>query len=376
MKKLVQKTRGLIRGAPTAMVLSALIHLLLLVVAGGVVIFSVVRKQEKKFVPPPPVERPKMQLRKPRVKVRKSVRPKSTQRILSHSTVQGVPEIQLPEVPSMTKGLFGGIEGFVMIPDSSELTMFGGRMSTALGNDLEGTFYALGLDRHGRKNNMSTEQNIAALRQFIDSGWNPNALARYYRSSRKLYATQIFIPPVSSAYGPEQFGMGFGQDFDPIHWCIHYKGKIARKDGGRFRFAGLGDEVLMVRLNKKIVMNAGWGGAPRTFQTVSAYRNPIDEDNLKYFLGHGKMAFGEWFELQPGEPADIEVLIGEIPGGLFTAMLLIQQDGEEYPTKQDGGPILPIFRTAEIPEKVKEQIQYTLIEGEADLYNDLMFNVY
>ena len=39
-------------------------------------------------------------------------------------------------------------------------------------------------------------------------------------------------------------------------------------------------------------------------------------------------------------------------------------------------PILPVFKTAEIPERVKEKIKYTLIPGEADLDSDLMFNVY
>jgi hypothetical protein len=170
--------------------------------------------------------------------------------------------------------------------------------------------------------------------------------------------------------------MGFGREFDPIHWCIHYKGKIAHKEGGRFRFAGLGDDVMLVRLNGKMVLNAIWGGQNGGWKEVTAYRNPYDEENLKYFLGHGEMAFGEWFELEPGVPVDMEVLIGEIPGGVYAAMLLVQQEGVDYPTKQDGGPILPVFKTAEMPEHVKDQIKYTLIEGEADLNSDLMFNVY
>jgi hypothetical protein len=375
MKRLIRKTKGLIRGAPVAVVLSAVIHLILISIAGGLVIFSVVQRQEKKFVPPPPVERPKIDLKKPRVRVKKTARPKTSQRIVSKSR-QAMPDIQLPEISSMTAGLSGGIGGFEMMPDPSELTMFGGKKSTAIGNDLEGTFYALGLDRRGRDTGMSREKNVEVLRRFTDSGWNPNALAQFYRAPQKLYATQVFIPPVSSAYGPEQFGMGFGREFDPIHWCVHYKGKIAHKEGGRFRFAGMGDDVLLVRLDGKTVLNANWDGPNGTWSKVSAYRNPKDKDDLAYFMGHGQMAFGEWFDLEPGVPVDMEVLIGEIPGGVYAAMLLVQQEGVDYPEKQDGGPILPIFKTAETPEHVKEQIQYTLIEGEADLNSDLMFNVY
>ena len=66
MKRIVKKTKGLIKGAPTAVLFSAVIHLILFAVFGGMVVFSVMKKMERKFTPPPPVERPKMELKKPK----------------------------------------------------------------------------------------------------------------------------------------------------------------------------------------------------------------------------------------------------------------------------------------------------------------------
>ena len=372
--RISRKRKGLVRGVPSAVFLSALFHFVLLVIAGGFVVFTVVTKGGKKFTPPAPVERQKMDLKKPRVKVKKTVKPRASSRITAKNVRQSMPEIALPEVSSFGNGLTGGIGGFEMMPDPQELSMFGGTKSIAVGNDFEGTFYSLEYDRRGKDLDMDDIRYIKKLRQFVDSGWNPNVFAPYYRSPRKLYATQIMIPPISSEFGPSQFGMGFGPSFDPIHWCIHYKGKFASKTDGRFRFCGLGDDTLLVRVNGNVVLNAGWGGPTHYYQTVSEFRNSSPDDR-KYLLGTGQMYVGDWVELKAHEPNDIEILIGETPGGIYTAMLMIQQEGVKYPRNQGGGPILPVFKTAEIPEQVIKQIQYTLIEGEADLYSDLMFNV-
>jgi len=47
------------------------------------VVFNVLKKEEKKFVPPKPVDRPKMKLKKPKVKIKKNSKPKSTTRIVT-----------------------------------------------------------------------------------------------------------------------------------------------------------------------------------------------------------------------------------------------------------------------------------------------------
>lgn len=69
------------------------------------------------------------------------------------------------------------------------------------------------------------------------------------------------------------------------------------------------------------------------------------------------MVIGDWFHMTKGKPTDIEVLLGEMPGGFFYCRLLIEQDGVEYPKGKDGRPILPIFKTVDIPEELVLQMQ-------------------
>jgi hypothetical protein len=371
VKRLIKKTKGLIQGVPSAVLLSALIHVGLFFVAGTLVVFTVIKKQEKKFVPPPPIERPKMDLKKPKVKVKKTVKPRAAQRI-SASSVQSMPDIALPDVSRAGSGLSGGIGGFEMMPDPSEMSLFGGKSSMSIGNDFEGTFYSLQYDRQGKPTGISNALYIQEIRKFLENGWNPRVLTRFFRAPQKLYATQLMIPPITSEFGPSQFGMPWGTEFDPIHWCVHYKGKIANKEGGRFRFRGLGDDIMMVRVNGEFVADLSWD---RWRYDASDWM-PHSEDDRKYFIGHGVSNVGHWFELEPGVPADCEILIGEVPGGIYCAMLTIEKEGEDYDVNLNGMPILPVFRTAEIPEFIKDQIKYGLIEGEVDLDADLIFNVY
>jgi hypothetical protein len=313
MKRLLKKTKGVVRGVPSAVLLSALFHFILLFIAGSFVVFSVIKKQEKKFVPPKPIERPKMELKKPRVKVRKAAAPRTTQRITAKNIQRAMPNIQLPEVSGLSAGLGGGLGGFEMMPDPEELTLFGGKISTSVGNDLVGTFYSSQYDRRGRETGMSNLSYLRRMRKFIDNGWNPNTFASWYRSPKKLYVTQIMIPPISSDLGPQSVGIDSGLDFIPINWCILYKGEIACRTGGKFRLRGSGDETLVVRIDGKIVLNAGWFWQ----RAVVSDWLPSSEEDRKYFMGNSVAAVGDWFELAPATPVKIEILLGDNGGIVY-----------------------------------------------------------
>lgn len=372
VKRKSKTEKGLLKGTPTAVLVSAGIHLALLLMAGGLVVFTIIDKKEAQFVPPAKIDRPKMDLLKPRVKMKQSAKPRAMQRI-SSKAVQSMPDIQLPEVSSVGSGLSGGVGGFELMPDVSEMGLLGSKKSMAIGNDLQGTFYSLAMDRRGNLLKRTEGEVEGDLKRFFSNDWNPRAFARYYRMPQKLYATQIMIPPVNSTIGPQQFGMD--ESMPPVFWMILYKGKIARPEGGRFRFCGSGDDILAVRVNGKTVLNASYWGPGGKYQSLMDFQNASDKEP-RYWLGNSVMYVGDWFELKPGEPVEIEVLIGEVPGGEFYAMLLVEEEGEEYSVKEDGGPVLPIFKTAEIPDSVRREIEYSLIPGEADLEDDLMFNVY
>jgi len=371
MKRLVKRTKGLIKGAPTAVLVSAGIHAALLLLAGGLVVFSVVKKHEKVFEPPPPVERKKMKLKKPKVKVKKQARPKSSQRINSKS-VQTMTEFQLPDVSSMGDGLGGGVGGFEMVPDVADMSMFGSKNSVSVGNDFEGTFYCMSLDRRGNRSTVNSVSSFAyARRRFFESGWNPNALAMFYRSPQKLYTTFFYIPMTASEFVPRSFGIS--DDVYTYTWMAHYKGKFAAKESGTYRFWGRGENVQAVRVNGKISLV---GGHMRGAALASDWESP-SEDHRKYWRGHGPMGVGDWFELEAGVPADFEIVFGDNGGAWTQCTLTIQKKGEFYPKNPDGAPILPAFKTAEIPQHLIDEITYSMLRGgEANLTSPTMFNVY
>ncbi len=374
MKRLIKKTQGLIKGAPTAVLVSAVLHLILFAVFGGIVVFSVVQKMEKKFTPPPPVERPKMELKKPKVKIKKKPRPKAMQRIVSKQ-VQAMPDLQLPAVSGAGEGLGGGIGGFELMPDPADMSLFGSKKSVSIGNDFEGTFYALGLDRRGRRNSISGLNYNAyygTLTRFYESGWNPRVFAMFYRAPQKLYATFFYVPLSFAAEVPRSFGIP-----DEVYsyvWLAHYKGKIASKTGGKFRLWGRGDESLAVRVGGKEVLQ---GGHLKKAGISSSWRSS-SKQHRTYWRGQGPIGVGDWFELEPGVPVEMEVIFGDVDGCGTSASLTVEEYGVSYPRRNenDGAPILPVFKTADIPQHLIDEIDYLTTEGDVDLTHDLMFNVY
>lgn len=373
MRRFRRKVQGLIQGTSRAVMCSVLIHVGLAFVAGGLVVCRVVKKREVQFVPPPPVKRPKKPLLKPQVKMKRSVKPGGVRRITSKAVV-AVPTVQLPAIEGMGSALGGKVGGFEMMPDPASISMFGGAKSLATGNDFEGTFYSL---RYDRRMNVVNDDKVLVLeivRRFLEHNWNARVFAPYYRVPKKLYATQFMVPGVPTSDGPAAFGIEDETEFDPIFWYVHYKGQFAAKESGRYRFWGSSGDSSFVRVNGKLV----FAGAIKEDRTTATgwpeYLN--EEEREDYNMGTCHAKVGKWFELEEGVPTDMEVLIGEGTGRYFSCMLMIEREGDIYARNSEGMPILPVFRTAEMSESVKNQILYRLIDGEADLDAEEMFNVY
>jgi hypothetical protein len=378
MKKLLKKTKGLVKGASTAALLSAAIHIILLLVASTVVVFSIIQHNEAKFVPVK-IDRPKMDLKKLRIKVKDSSKPRqTTERIVSTRKSASMPEISVPKMTGMGSGLGKGIGGFQMMADISSMTLFGG--SRSIGNDLEGTLYDLKRDRAGNfisDMQPTTAENrgfALAVNKFLASDWDKKVFDPYFRSPRKLYAIHLMLPPFGSPLALEKFGLEEG--IEAGCFLIHYKGRIAYPKGGKFRFWGNGDDMLYVRINRKLVLD----GRTRDFwnellKTPDNWTSS-DPENRKYFMGMGYAWIGDWFELEPGVPVEMEVLMGEDIGGRTSAMINVQEFGVEYPKNQNGMPILPAFKTAPIPQHIVDEINYSLIPGESDLTGGPIFSAY
>ena len=367
-----KKNKIINKGMPSAVVLSILIHAALFLLAGMLVVFTVVKKDEQKFVPPKAVERPKMKLKKPKVKVKKTSKPKPTTRIVTKMNRANMPDIQLPEMSGMTAELGGGIGGFDMMPNLGEVNIFG--TGQTIGNDFVGTFYDFKRNRQGGLIVTDKEEFSNKLAKFVENGWKTSTLSRYYQSPKKLYATSFMIPPTLSSLGPRSFG----EDSGGWTWMALYKGQLVYPEDIRFRFWGFGDDILLVRVAGKLVLNGCWhdNGANIYITEIGGSWQSTSSDDARFWYGGNTARVGDWIELKAGEMVEMEVMIGEVPGGIFSSMLTVEVDGVEYPKNRQGAPILPMFTTTEPSRELQDIIYSTLIQNEAAITNGPVFRDY
>ncbi len=384
MKKFVNKTKGLIRGTSTAVVLSVAIHAAIFFAAGVWVVFKFIDAQEVKFVPQK-IERPKMKLKKLRVKVKDQAKPrKTTQRISSSRKSAVLPPIQLPEMSGMGAGLEGSIGGFEVMADIASMSIFGSESSR--GNDLEGTLYHLKWSRSGEKNYEmeSAEHQINAafvdeVNKFLANDWDTAVFDEYDRSPHKIYASYFMLPMFASSKALKIYGMP--EDREAGRYVIYYKGNISHPKGGKFRFWATGDDFLFIRINGKLMVDARHStggsvaghnatmGPPEKWESTS-------EEHMKHLLGMSSAKVSDWFVIKPGESVEMEVFTGEDMGGRTSCLVNIQEFGVEYPENKYGSPILPAFKTAPIPPHVIDELEYLLIPGDTDLHGGPIFGAY
>jgi hypothetical protein len=171
------------------------------------------------------------------------------------------------------------------------------------------------------------------------NGWNESHLTKYFSGPNPLYTTQIFIPKIDADQGPRAFNLSRVQ---PKMWVIHYKGSVIPTESGTYRFVGMGDDVLVVRFNGRVVLDCGpmnpSGKGPRDFYASEGLQLKSD---MPWYKGLGR---GDTFQVNAGENYPMEVLLGEWPGGDFKAWLLLEKDGVQYEKDSKGNPILPIFK--------------------------------
>lgn len=359
------------KGAPSGFIISLAVHAAAFFLAGLFVVFTVVNKEEKKFVPPKPVDRPKMKLKKPKVKVKKSAKPKSTQRIVTKVQKASMPDIQLPEMSGVGDGLAGDIGGFEIMPDLEEISVFGSGQS--IGSDFVGTFYDFKRDRSGRPVAMTDVQFVDAVVKFTQKGWKPSAISRYYRSPNKRYATCFMMSSIKSSVAPTAFDEA---DTIGYAWMVHYKGQLVYPEDIKIRFWGHGDDVLAVRVDGKVVLNACWDDDNRGTRLIGGKWVSSATKNRQFYMGNNLAWGGDWIELKAGEPREMEVILGEVPGGTFCSMLTVEVEGAKYERNKQSQPIFPMFKTSETTHDMADAILEHLIPGEAEIFEGPIFRDY
>jgi len=378
----------LVKGRSSALMVSLAIHAAVFFAAAGFVVFKITRPPPAEFKPPKPVKQVKMPLRKPKVKLKKNSRPKIS-RIPVQVKRNVAPAIVVPEMTGVGDGLSGGDIGNIELPEIEEISSFGDRES--IGNDLAGTFYDFKRDRRGRTKVISPDSYRNELGRFCKRGWDKSYLDKnFYRSPTKLYATSILVPIVPSVFAPRAFNEAAAGDYC---WAVLYEGQIVwnnkwtgkdadneelkerYKDEITFRFWGFADDVLLVRVNGRDVLNAGWTEHHYFYNQWQSHAS----ENRQFRLGNRMAEVGDWITLKRGESKKLQIVIGEAPGGGFCAYLLVEVKGYKYPkrpTLEFHGPFLPMFKTAVPTHSQVDVIFENLPYGECDVTNGPVFNDY
>ena len=357
----------------SAALISLVIHAVLIVLAISFVAFKVIVKEEKIF-DQVKVNRPRMRLRKLTVPVnvkKQRPKPKLRKTIVVKKEVKSI-DITMPEITGVKggTGYLNGAGGLGSLGFGLEIDLFGGNKSS--GNELEGIFFDLKAEPDGSPTDM--KQIVEGINQQVEKkengkysevvanfagSWAISRLERkYFKAPKKKFATTFMVPYMPASEAPKAFAV---EDVvKPKRWVAYYKGKIAAPETGRYRFRGIADDCMLVRVKKNLVIDASLGKRYTDWDSS-------DPNNRKFRDGkHAGLVIGDWFHLTKGKPTDMEVLIGEQPGGIFYCRLYIEQDGVEYPKGRNGQPILPIFKTQEVPEKLIPQMQIDPSVGTVD----------
>lgn len=366
----------------SAMMVSLAVHGILIAIAVTFVAVSVIPKEEPAFEVKK-VKRPKMPLKKIKVPVdtkKRKPKPRLRKRILSQK--KSFTDIKMPEITGVAGGLgnMGG-DGLGSLGFDLDMDLFGSDRS--MGSELEGTFYDLKQTKDGKPIKQNHNKYRAALAHFCGS-WKESRLDDYFQAPAKKYATFFMTPFMPASEGPKAFGVD--NVVKPSYWAAVYKGRIAAPETGYYRFCGLGDDVMVVRVRRRVVLDACYHSSSGK---VTDWKSDADE-NFKWpmvrldrkTIQYERMVIGDWIKLTKGKPEDIEILLGEVGGGDCYFKLMVQQRGVKYKevpfsctfrlVETDSGgfsekannivesgtrPILPVFQTREIPEKLHDKIK-------------------
>ena len=229
----------------------------------------------------------------------------------------------------------------------SGATMFGSASSKGLVGrlfDMKQT-----RDKKGKAYDPSPEGYFRPMRRLIDRKFSEDVLNDYYEAKIKLGFTFIAIPNMDANEGPKAFQAD--KEIQPRGWFIQYEGTLDPPEpGGSYRFYGMFDDMLIVFINGKPVLDASWDDCLRDPSLRETSSQPSFMSNRPVF--HGK-----WVKIDRG--ANVVVLIGERPGGRLGGTLMVEQQGENYKKRGNGSPILPLFTTVKVDAAAMKLINAT-----------------
>lgn len=378
---------------------SFLVCLVCIALGGAALYFSVVMLESEKltsfirYVPPndiaPPNTTPKVRQLKTRpASPASSVAPNVI--VAASTSPVAMADVDVP-VANVEFGAGTDINMGMGASFGTDISDGGGGMGWTRGggSTLVGNFYDLKQTRQGARTDNATwtkgrdprtgetidiakpdnAKVVSALHDFIANDWDSKILNKYYKAKTPLYASNFYMPHANASYAP--FAYRCADKVQPSGWVAIYRGKVVAPKTGKFRFVGLGDEVLAVRFNRKTVLEWGYcnptenmAGASVSYpdnhrklmdKVTKRPQNPVTFYKYTDADGGGVaricreiegLACGAPFEVTEGKTYPIEIMLAETAGGLFGFVLLIEDlDAPATQKTKSGQPLLQLFRT-------------------------------
>jgi len=231
-------------------------------------------------------------------------------------------------------------------PQGSGLSTGGGNGPSGLGSEYgtdtgSGTQFRAHLyDLKQTQDNRPTRiPNAVTFLQAFVKKWDMSILDDFYRSPVTLYATQICTPVTASVMATQAFHVD--GVVKPLRWIVIYRAKVTPVESGKYRFIGFADDFMVVRIDKQNVLDASLFETNEGLDPLAK----VNEDVGPSPEGPQRpLKCGLWIDMDAATPMDMQVLIGEGPGGLSGFLLMVQKEGDNSP-KGD----YPVFQLQDTP---------------------------
>jgi hypothetical protein len=291
---------------------------------------------------------------------------KTSSRITSKNTNSAMAISSLPSLtnPLATAGAigggsskgFGGGSGGGIGAGRNFVSLFGMKGTGTTTGGLIGTLYDL-KQTSGRQPTAMVDAKTgippyrAAVRDFLEAGWSPGKLSKFFKAPDTLISGQLFITGRSANDAPKAFEVE--KLMKPSRWVVHYRCYVEVPSSLPFRFVGSGDDFLLVRWNRKIALDDGYetylagGGNYKDFGVKVTQEYKVDRRPG----GLHRLKAGPWIQVTKGTKVPVEVLIGETPGGVFDCYLAIEvaKSGTKVDGQYEGEGKLKLFRCSTEP---------------------------
>lgn len=207
------------------------------------------------------------------------------------------------------------------------------------------------------------EQLHKAMGILDSNRWDAKKLEDlYYKAPTTLYNARIFIvnetgQALNANLATEAFKDDKGQiPFKAPGWLCYYEGYFSVPEDGEYRFVGMGDDALIVGVDRKTVLYAYWPGEGHG-PAVKCHdewepknhcgKGGKDGSNLANRGQRTSIYKGHWLKLKKQRRYRIQVAFGEAAGGLAGACLGIQKKGRD---NDDSFPMFSLEGSDDIPE--------------------------